>query len=349
MDDWRLAAELLRLHDRIRLRTRVMMERGHLARGRDPARGEAAVAGQGAGDLTFAIDVPAEEEIDRFARDFAEGGPLTVISEGAGERTYSSARGPGPRPPLRLIADPIDGTRNLMFDMRSAWILTALADDRGSATTLADVRVAVQSELPTRDRKSYSILSAVKGGGARYERRDLESGAVLEERPLAPSPDSRLDNGFYVFFKFSPEDRVPLAEIEHDFLSELVRLHGVDRRTLYDDQYISNAGQLYLLMTQRYRMVADLRGRIGDLLGVDNFTTKPYDVCCALIAAEAGVPVTDAFGKPLAAPLDVHHRVSFVGYASDAVRRRLEPLLADAVDRFATRASARRARPRAAP
>ncbi len=335
MDDLDLQARLLTLHARIRSRTLAALRDGALAHGEDPASGEAAVAEEGASDVSYAIDVPAEEEIDRFAVELAQEVPLVVISEGHGERRYSAPR-PGVEG-IRIIVDPIDGTRNLAYDMRSAWVLTAAAPDRGDETSLRDVRLAVQTELPTQDSRVYHELVARRGEGAFLERRDLDSGQSLGRRRLQASKDARLDNGFYVFFKFSPEDRTVLAGLEEEFLTRLVVEHGVDRRTLCDDQYISNGGQLFLVVTQRYRFVCDIRGHVGDVLGVDNFTSKPYDVCCALIAEEAGIPVTDPFGAPLDAPLDAHHRVSFVAYANGAVRAKLEPMLHEVLDRFRSR------------
>jgi fructose-1,6-bisphosphatase/inositol monophosphatase family enzyme len=53
----------------------------------------------------------------------------------------------------------------------------------------------------------------------------------------------------------------------------------------------------------------------------------PYDVCTALIAQELGVIITDERGNPLNAPLNVDADVGWVGYANDAIRQQIEPLL----------------------
>ena len=45
----------------------------------------------------------------------------------------------------------------------------------------------------------------------------------------------------------------------------------------------------------------------------------PYDLCTELIAREAGLIVTDEYGKPLAAPLDVTTNMSWIGYANKAI------------------------------
>jgi len=333
MTDDELLERLRGLHDRIRRRVLDLLASGARAKGLDPASDEAGVAAEGAGDVTFRIDVPAEEEVEHFVRDLGARMPVRVISEGAGDRTYGTGE-----PDVRLVFDPVDGTRPLMFDMRSGWILSAVAAERGDATSLADVRMALQTEIPVSDRRSFVELFAKRGQGASLRRRDLATGRVEEERPLSASPDARLDNGVYVFFKFGPECRGDIGRIEERFLTALVQEHGVDPRTLYDDQYISSAGQLYLMITQRYRFLADLRGFVGDRTGSDNFTSKPYDVCCSLIAEEAGIPLTDPEGGPLRARLDLDGRVSFVAYANDGVRAQLEPLLQEVLREGFTKA-----------
>ena len=45
----------------------------------------------------------------------------------------------------RIIVDPIDGTRGLMYQKRSAWILTGVAPNRGPSTSLRDIVLAVQT------------------------------------------------------------------------------------------------------------------------------------------------------------------------------------------------------------
>ncbi|MFG0315689.1 MAG: hypothetical protein ACF8XB_00345 [Planctomycetota bacterium JB042] len=329
MDLERLLPRLTVLHDRIRSRVGAALARGAAARGDDPSAEEARVAEEGAGDVTFAIDVPAEEEVDRFAEELAREIPLAVVSEGTGFRTYGRGDPAG-----RIVVDPIDGTRNLSHDMRSGWVLTALAEERGEETSLRHVRACVQSELPCLDRRSAEVLTAVRGGGVRRVRKDLGTGRESGARAIVAPERVPLDHGFFVFFKFSPEDRRAIAGIEEEFLRRLCDERGADRRTLYDDQYICNAGQLHLLATRRYRFVCDLRGVVGDALGVRNVTSKPYDVCCALIAEEAGCPLVRPDGSAFDPPLDVEHRISFAAYANEATRAALEPLLRDALDRF---------------
>ena len=54
--------------------------------------------------------------------------------EGVGEDSptdRSRADTPVAQTCLKLIVDPIDGTRSLMYDKRSAWVLAAVAPQRG--------------------------------------------------------------------------------------------------------------------------------------------------------------------------------------------------------------------------
>jgi hypothetical protein len=50
-------------------------------------------------------------------------------------------------------------------------------------------------------------------------------------------------------------------------------------------------------------------------------------VCTELIAREAGVIVTDERGDRLRAPLKVEPEIAWAGYANDAIRGEIEPLL----------------------
>jgi len=48
-----------------------------------------------------------------------------------------------------VLIDPIDGTRGIMYDKRAAWALAGVAPNRGPATRLSDIHLAVMTELPT--------------------------------------------------------------------------------------------------------------------------------------------------------------------------------------------------------
>src|SRR5581483_11010838 len=110
----------------------------------------AAATGKQAGDVVYAVDRISERVLlDRLSA-LAEEWPCLLIAEGLGhdgrrllpfgieERDVE----------IVLIVDPIDGTRGLMYQKRSAWILTGVAPRpaAGQPPTLADIRLAVQTE-----------------------------------------------------------------------------------------------------------------------------------------------------------------------------------------------------------
>ena len=61
---------------------------------------------------------------------------------------------------------------------------------------------------------------------------------------------------------------------------------------------------------------------------------RPYDVCCALIAEEAGCVVADPFGQPLRAPLDTTTNVAWAGYANAKLAALLQPIVREEVERL---------------
>jgi len=136
-----------------------------LVRARRPAD-PAEVVRRSDADTIYALDAAVEQMIEEFFRDWGHDVPLVLIAEGLvdengregarvfpeGTREDSAA--------LRVILDPIDGTRLLMYEKRSAWSLAGAAPNRGSATSLRDLEVAVMTELPTTDRKSTRLNSS---------------------------------------------------------------------------------------------------------------------------------------------------------------------------------------------
>src|SRR5205085_8685612 len=78
---------------------------------------------------------------------------------------------------IRVIVDPIDGTRGIMYDKRAAWALAGVAPNKGPNTRLSDIEVAVMTELPTSKMGFADVLWAVGGQGAHGRRVELASGA----------------------------------------------------------------------------------------------------------------------------------------------------------------------------
>jgi fructose-1,6-bisphosphatase/inositol monophosphatase family enzyme len=308
-------------------------------------------AGQGVGDVTYGIDVPAEHAIDRWLAETARETPLSLLTEDSGWRhrgpdVSEVAGGKGGIRALdgfdhggpRISVDPIDGTRVLMCDLRPAWSVIGLAGPGPSEPRIGDVVLGVLSEIPDSRGASYRRLSAIRGGGCRLVERDLtedepsadrrlEAGADQgAARRLDAGADDRVDHGIFSFFKYMPAERPRIAAIEAAFFARLAETERADVRACFDDQYTSNGGQLALLALGTYRMIADVRAHLFE----KTLTSKPYDVAGAVICAqEAGAVVTAVDGSPLDFPLDAKTPVSFVGWANRATEKRLSKYLAE--------------------
>ena len=145
-----------------------------------------------------------------------------------------------------------------MHQKRSAWILTGAAPDRGSATTLADLEVAVQTEIPLVRQHLSDAVWALRGGGVRAERCNRLTG---ERTPLqlAPSAAASPRHGFATVVRFFPGARELLGGIDEELFEAVLGTPFDGRASCFEDQYISSGGQLYELMAGRDRFVIDVR------------------------------------------------------------------------------------------
>ncbi len=230
----------------------------------------------------------------------------------------------------RLIVDPIDGTRPIMYNKRSAWWLAGLAPNRGDETSLQDIDVAVQVEIPTTRAALADTLRAIRGRGVSGETTNLITGERTSFRPR-PSVAATIKEGFASIFHPFPGGKEVFAAIEEDLAREIIGDLEASKTAMFDDQYLSTGGQLYELMTGRDRMLLDARGLLYERFNREGkpvgHACHPYDLCTVLIAEEAGVIVTDGRGRQLDAPLDTTTDVSWIGYANEAIRREVEPVL----------------------
>ena len=286
---------------------------------------------EGIGDTIYAIDTVGEAIVERFAEALARDRAFVLVAEGlpGGRRVYPEGAGEASAD-CWIVIDPIDGTRGLMYQKRSAWILTAVARNRGAATSLRDIELAVQTEIPLVKQHLSDQLWAVRGGGARAERYNRLTGTRVA-LPLRPSSATSIAHGYATIARFFPGGRDELAAIDDALVHGALGPHAAGKTHCFEDQYASTAGQLYELMAGHDRFIADLRPLLRPLLSSRGLppalTCHPYDICCALIAEESGVIVTDAAGRPLDAPLDVDAEVAWAGYANPGVRAQIEPLL----------------------
>jgi hypothetical protein len=228
--------------------------------------------------------------------------------------------------------DPIDGTRGLMYQKRPAWILTGVAPNRGRATSLADIELAVMTEIPLVKQHLCDSLWALAGQGAAGERLNRLTG---QTQPLTvrPTQAHTIAQGYGGIARFFPGERATLAAIDDALVERLLGPLQAGSAPTFEDQYISTGGQLYELLMGHDRWIADLRplaeallNRRGRALGL---CCHPYDLCTELIAREASVIVTDALGGRLDAPLDVGTPMAWVGFANPALAEQVGPALRD--------------------
>jgi hypothetical protein len=299
------------------------------ARGRQAGR-FALVVAVTAADTIYHIDRLSEHAIlDWFARHWPKAWPVEVVMEGLEDRepvTFPAGTPTG-RTMLRCILDPIDGTRNIMYDKRSAWILAALAPQRGGRTNLRDIVVAAMTEIPTSKQWRSDQLSAVRGRGVRAQAVDVFTGK-RKSLPVAPSRARDCRGGFAALSRFFPEGKALVAQIEERLWDELYGLGKQAGPLVFDDQYICTGGQLYELMIGHDRFLADLRPLVFKKLRLKSaLVCHPYDICTALIAQEAGCVIEAPLGGPLCEPLDTTAPVAWAGYANPTLARHIRPVL----------------------
>jgi hypothetical protein len=298
----------------------------------------ARVEHEGEGDTQYAVDRVSDERLVGFlAREIAPKTPLVLIAEGLpGGRVVLPDGAHEEDAVWRVLVDPIDGTRGLMYQKRSGWILTGVAPNRGEATNLRDIVLAVQTEIPLVKQHLSDSLWALAGQGLQAERHDRLRG---ETRPLVlrPSGVDSIAHGFAMVVRFFPGAREELAAIDEEVVRAVLGPVQPGKAHCFEDQYISSGGQLYELIAGHDRFVADLRPLLekslldrGLALGI---CCHPYDLSTELLAREAGVVVTDAAGARLGAPLDVETDVTWVGYANPKIRAQVEPALQAALRR----------------
>lgn len=288
----------------------------------------AGVADVRGGDTIYNIDAHSEEILFEFCEVWARTEPFVLISEGiedAGWRVFPDGADVGEAAFL-MIVDPIDGTRNIMYNKRSAWALTGIAPNKGEGTTLADIQCAVMTEIPTTRHLYSDQLWAAKGEGAFREATNLVSGE-RKALPLRPSRKEDLSHGFASIAKFFPPAKGAIAMLEEELMARVAPNEG-ENPLVFDDQYMTTGGQIYEILVGHDRFIADLRPLFFEALGLPKkLVCHPYDICTELIAREAGVIITDEHGAALSAPLDIRAPVSWVGYANPALQARIEPSL----------------------
>lgn len=323
-----LLAPIQALHRRIRRDVVEACERAAVATLSGIARDDE-------GDTIYEIDRVAEHVLVALIEETiaTHEAPVVLVAEGlpGGEVIVPAG---ADRAAVRwvIIVDPIDGTRGLMYQKRPGWILTGVA--RGPAPrTLAEIELAVQTEIPLVKQHLSDELWAVRGQGASAIRVNRLTGTE-HALDLRPSASTTLAHGFAMISRFFPGHRAELAAIDDEVIEAVIGPPQPGKAQSFEDQYISSGGQLYELIAGHDRFVADLRPLFEQRrAGGAALCCHPYDLCTELIARELGVAVTNERGLPLDAPLDITTDVGWVGYANPTLRSRVEPHLRQALVR----------------
>ncbi len=284
-------------------------------------------------DTVYALDVVADEivldHLEAFAREAGEA--VLLFAEGVADRGRVIPRGASSEEVVwRILMDPLDGTRELMFQKRPAWILTAAARERVGGARLGDAVLAVQTEVPLAKQHLADEVWAIRGQGATAERWNRIDGGRAPLK-LRPTRASTLAHGFASIARFFPGARDELAAVDDALMTAVLGPVEAGRARVFEDQYLSTGGQLYGLMSGQDRFLADLRplmdpflARRGEAPGI---ACHPYDLSTLLIAEELGVIVRHPSGAPLDLPMDCVTPVAWAGYANEAIRDRVEPHL----------------------
>ncbi len=309
---------------RRRLREATSAETGHFAQ----------PVAQESGDTIYGLDRHVEPVIEAALEQWpASCKPLVLVAEGMGCDGVRRFGPTGEEAKFRVIVDPIDGTRGLMYDKRSAWFLAAVAPELGSETELSNTFAAAIVELPTTKQCAADHFVASTHAAAKGFRAHL---GMDRTQPLAvrPSAATTLQDGFAQVSNFFPGTKVLAAELMERIALRTLGEVRCGRADVFDDQYISTGGQLVELMVGHDRFCCDLRPLFYEILDRSHsvrtprgIECHPYDLAGMLVAKQAGVILTDGFGKQLDGPLDVYHGMHWCGYANQALHDMIQPVV----------------------
>ncbi len=286
----------------------------------------ARVASVTAADTIYQIDRLSEEALVAWLEQhWPRTWPVELIMEGLEEACTFPQGTPVRDTQWKLIIDPIDGTRGIMHDKRSAWSLAGLAPQRGRRNHLGDIVVAAMTELPVTKQWRADQFSAVAGSGKVVARSlDLMSGR-WRKLPITLLEGSSVRHGFSSVSRFFPGAKVWLSEFEERLWRELGEEGAL--LPIFEDQYISCGGQVAEILSGHDLLVLDVRPQAFAALGLgaDGLSSHPYDLCAELLLREAGGVIERPEGGRLREPLDTTTPVAFAAYANPALARRVRP------------------------
>ncbi len=234
------------------------------------------------GDVTFDIDEKAETVL---AEHMAAHQPTWAY--------YSEDRGlqGADEPDMVLVVDPIDGTRPAAAGFEMACVSVAAVPALDSPT-MGDVVAGVVQEI-----KSGDVFAAERGGGLLMRR------VGGQQIPLLPSPSTDIDSLFWTL-GFRGRPAVVLATVLADLIDRSSVGGGVfdiGSATYSITRVLTGQLDAYVdigpAIIAAHPAMEDEFRRVGRGAVLNN---SPYDLAAAqLLCTEAGLPITDADGRPL--------------------------------------------------
>ncbi len=289
-------------------------------------------------DTLFKVDEITESLIvEWLQKNWPLDYPVELIIEGTHNGITFPLDTPQDSVLWKLIIDPIDGTRGLMHDKRSAWMLAALAPRTLPITTLSHITHAAMAEIPTTKQTLVDTYSAARINSSiitKAYRSDLNSQKKYSLHPI-PYPHSEIQpHTFASFVKFFPAGRSLTSQIEEALWARLLP-NSPHPTTIFDDQYISTGGQLAEIIQGHDAFIADIRPLIHNHLGIpETLSTHPYDLCTLLIAQGYGCIIETPDGRSIEAPLDTTTPVAWVAYSNAELANAIRPVLINVLNQF---------------
>lgn len=274
------------------------------------------------GDTIYQIDKVSEEAILWwFQNHWPKSEPVQLVMEGIPDShdiTFPEGT-PVSSTKWKCILDPIDGTRGLMYDKRSAWILSGVAPQRGDQTRLCDISIAAMTEIPTTKQNICDQISSIRGLGQKGTSATRFDLVRKNANAIQFHPSTALDfrHGFSALTRFFPEGKALCAQIEEAFWQSVHADEATTAPLVFDDQYISTGGQFYEILAGHDRMLGDIRPLLLDKLGIaSSLVCHPYDACVWLILHESGAVIEAVGGGQLNVPLDTTSPVAWLAFAN---------------------------------
>jgi hypothetical protein len=290
----------------------------------------AEVSRESVADTIYGIDRISEDAImEWFTEHWPSTIPVELVMEGIDPQRPVTfpAKAPCEQTEAKIILDPIDGTRGIMYDKRGAWFLAGVAPQNGPATRLSEIEVAVMVELPTTKQWRADRFSAIRGRGFLSDSVNVLTGEI-QLRSVRPSQAADVLHGFGYISRFLPAGKALTAAIEQQLWDRLYPSAVGKEIVVFEDQYISTGGQFCELLLGHDRMIADIRPLVFKKLGIPSaLCCHPYDVAAALVLEEAGVILESPDGSPMDGPLDTTSPISWVAYANPELASHVRPVL----------------------